>query len=629
MRHTYQICLFLFWSVTLLGQVTYTANNLVLDYKGHFGYGTNVGYYPNWTARQLGDIAIGNSAEGVVGLGVTTMRPALFEFFQEQWGYDFRIPAFEHYKKLGAVDNVVFVGYPSEEHRDTTYYCPDHRSELFLNMYEPIWDDGTDGTPYNEQNYYAAYLYKTVTLYKDYVKFWEIWNEPDYSFSANSIYDENQPESWWNVPPSPCEFDIHAPIFHYIRLLRISYEIIKTVDPTAYVAIGGIGYPSFLDAVLRYTDNPDEGKISPDFPNQGGAYFDVLSFHSYPHIDSSLRTWSNKIFGFVNQRHTDAAVEGVLRLRNRMEEVLFKHYYNGTIYPKKEWIITECNVPRVPINQGFGSDEVQRNFIIKTLVECQKHNIHQFHIYTLGDQKEENEIEYLFQEYDIMGLMGNMMEAKPYQVKPNAVGIAYKTTSDLLYGKRFDHKTWEALELPEGIKGGVFTDDKDEKTYVLWARTQADGSEEAIQVINLRELIGIKQLVRYDWNFSATQQAKVIDARYVALEGAPIFLTDAAKDSTKPIAIETNAMGLNVYPNPVYGKVTILFSLIEDEIVNLSLINTIGQTVKVLLEQEPMSANAYQWKTTIDNVPQGIYYLRLSTPKTVSTIPLVVLSEGY
>ncbi|NJK83875.1 MAG: hypothetical protein HC912_08750, partial [Saprospiraceae bacterium] len=266
MRHFYPMLFFLLSFNAMFGQVNYSANDIVPMYQGHFGYGTNVGYYPKWTARQLGDIAIGNQVEGVAGVGVTTLRPALFEFFQEQWGYDFRVPAFEHYKKLGARDNVVFVGYPSEAHRDTNAYCPDYRSELFLNMYAPIWDDGSDGTPYNEQNYYAAYLYKTVSLYKDYVKFWEIWNEPDYSFSANSIYDETQAESWWNVPPNPCEFDIHAPIFHYIRLLRISYEIIKTVDPNDYVAIGGIGYPSFLDAVLRYTDNPNEGLLTDDFP---------------------------------------------------------------------------------------------------------------------------------------------------------------------------------------------------------------------------------------------------------------------------------------------------------------------------------------------------------------------------
>lgn len=73
-----------------------------------------------------------------------------------------------------------------------------------------------------------------------------------------------------------------------IGLLRISYEVIKTVDENAYVCIGGIGNPAFLDAVLRNTDNPIDGTENNDYPLLGGAYFDVLSFHSYPHIDGSM-----------------------------------------------------------------------------------------------------------------------------------------------------------------------------------------------------------------------------------------------------------------------------------------------------------------------------------------------------
>ncbi|MEL6945588.1 MAG: hypothetical protein AAFO82_23275, partial [Bacteroidota bacterium] len=383
------------------------------------GYGTNVGYYPQWTQEQLADITIGNKAEGVDGVGITTMRPALFEHFMEQWGYDLRVKTFEHYKKLGAKDNVVFVGYPSDKHRDPKEYCQGVRSELFRNLYTPIWDNGANGTPYNDNNYYAAYLYKTVTLYKDYVKFWEIWNEPDYSFTANSIERPGEDGNWWENNPDPCDYDIHAPIFHYIRMLRISYNIIKTVDPEAYVAIGGIGYPSFLDAVLRNTDNPNNGQVSDKYPLMGGAYFDVLSYHTYPHIDNSLRKWNNDIKGFEYSRHTDAAVRGVLNLRNRFEEVLFSHGYDGAEYPEKEWIITESNVPRKPVNRGFGSDEVQRNFIIKALVESQKHNIHQFHIFTLGDKIDYATAKDVYDEYHIMGLFKNMYAAKPYKQKNN------------------------------------------------------------------------------------------------------------------------------------------------------------------------------------------------------------------
>lgn len=78
-----------------------------------------------------------------------------------------------------------------------------------------------------------------------------------------------------------------APPF-YIRTLRISYEVIKSVDPDALVAVGGLGWPSFLDVICRYTDEPFEGGEEPDrYPLKGGAYFDCMSFDSYPHLDNS------------------------------------------------------------------------------------------------------------------------------------------------------------------------------------------------------------------------------------------------------------------------------------------------------------------------------------------------------
>ncbi len=625
MRHLNLILWINLCATITLAQINYTANDTVPAYNNPFGYGTNVGYYPNWTALQLGDVAMGNEAEGVEGLGITSMRPALFEHFQEYWGYDFRVPTFEHYQRLGAFDNVVFVGYPSEAHRDTAFYCPDKRSELFANMYTPIWDDGTDGTPYNDENYYAAYLYKTVSLYKDYVRFWEIWNEPDFSFTPNSTAQAEYPDSWWQVPPDPCDFDIHVPVFHYIRLLRISYEIIKTVDPTAYVAIGGIGYPSFLDAVLRYTDHPENGIITDSFPLTGGAYFDVLSFHTYPHIDNSLRQWSNKIWGFINQRHTDAAVEGTIQLKSRMETVLFKYGYNGVVYPEKEWIITECNVPRIPINRGFGSNEVQRNFIIKALVESQKNNIQQFHIFTLGDKIEEQAAEKVYDEYNVMGLMTNMIDTKPFEALPNDVGIAYKTTSDLLFGKRYNDDASRALKLPEGIKGGIFSDTTGNNVYVLWARTQSDNSEEALQIINLFEMTGIKQLEKKEWNYSTTQQSKLVDARYLALTGAPAFFTDANKGGQPTINTAPSKAKLQAYPNPASGNFNIVFKLEKDGKIDLMLIDPLGRIVKVFMDSKFFEANEYVWKTSTEDVPQGLYYLKYCKNNDTTTIPILVV----
>lgn len=39
-------------------------------------------------------------------------------------------------------------------------------------------------------------------------------------------------------------------------MLRIASVVAKHVDPDAQIATGGIGYANFLDAILRYSDNP-------------------------------------------------------------------------------------------------------------------------------------------------------------------------------------------------------------------------------------------------------------------------------------------------------------------------------------------------------------------------------------
>lgn len=617
-------CLFASCFITFgaLAQVSYTANDRVTPYQGYFGYGTNVGWFPNWSQEELADICFGNPELDVDGVGITTMRPALFEHFMEDWGYDLRVKTFEHYKKLGAKDNVVFVGYPSEKHRDPTWYCDDHQSELFRNMYLPIWDGGANGTPYNDDNYYAAYLYKTVTLYKEYVKFWEIWNEPDYSFTPNSIEQPGEDGNWWEYDPQPCDYDIHAPVQHYIRMLRISYDIIKTVDPESYVAIGGIGYPSFLDAVMRNTDNPDSGEVTGEFPLKGGAYFDVLSYHTYPHIDNSLRKWNNAIGGFVYFRHTDAAVQGVLNLRNRFEEVLFKYGYNGTQFPEKEWIITESNVPRKPLNRGFGTDEVQRNFIIKALIESQKHNIHQFHIFTLGDKMEYETAKNVYDEYHIMGLFKNMFKAKAYNQQPNDVGVAYKTTSELLYGKRFDHAAFERMKLPEGINGGAFKGEDNKMVYVFWAETRTDKSESSLRVVNFKDLLGISKFIKKDWNFAITNDSTAVDARYVSLTGAPSFFTDVndsdgdnggpgvdPRDPSSPYTIE-------VYPNPFALEMNIAFKLALADKVRMEIVDHIGRPVKVLLDDENLEAGNYTWKLNGSLFRPGIYFLKYRTERT-------------
>ncbi len=526
MRSIYlTVLLCVFVCVTLSAQPSYTANDVVTPYTGNSYYGTNMGYHAPWTDMQLADIAAGGANPNSFGMGCKSLRPALYEHFLEQYGYNIKVQEFRHYESLGLTDNTVFVGFPSNEHKDPTQYCPGTSSEVFKNLYTDIWDNGENGTPINDENYYALYLYKMVHLYKDYVKFWEIWNEPDLDHSGNAFRERGEPGNWWDTNPAPCDFKLKAPAYFYVRLLRISYEVIKTIDPDAYVAVGGIGYPSFLDVILRNSDNPNDGSINGDYPLKGGAYFDVLSYHSYPHIDGSLREWNNDIGGFDYFRHSDAAAFGVIKLKRRFEDVLEDYGYDGDTYPEKEFIITESNIPRVQMGEHIGSDEAQRNFIIKTLVRCQKNDIRQFHIYNLG---EGSSADVNLSEFNFMGLYKKLEGVQPYQQEATDGGIAFKTTSTILHGATYDPVQTAALNMPGKVNGAAFKDQNGEYIYVLWAKTKIDQSESVTANYTFPDELGINNLERREWDFSITGDVYTHDSPSLQLTGAPFFLV--AKD---------------------------------------------------------------------------------------------------
>ena len=150
---------------TSIAQVNYNANDIVPEYNDYFRPGVNPGVYQSWTDEQLANIAAGNPYLAIPGINAKSIRPSLPEFFLDTYGYDVRLGAFSFYQELGMEQNACFIGYPNLSHRDTTIYCAGASiSHLFSNMYEPVWDGGANGTPYNDDNYLAAYTYEMVTI---------------------------------------------------------------------------------------------------------------------------------------------------------------------------------------------------------------------------------------------------------------------------------------------------------------------------------------------------------------------------------------------------------------------------------------------------------------------------------
>jgi len=507
----------------LFSQVNYTANNQVTPYNGKFRMGINLGYYPGWDNKSLANIAAGNPLVGQKGIGARSNRTGLAEIILDYYGYGLVQPDMAHWQSLEMGEYTAILGGPSPTHQDYSQHCPGQFSSMFANLYTPTWDGGLNGTPYNDNNYWAAYVYKAVTQYKDQVRFWEIWNEPGFDLTGNLGWrDDKYPNNWWKEGPNPCDYILRAPIYHYIRTLRIAYDVIKTVDPDGYVCLGSVGYQSLLNAIVSNTDNPNMGDVAPGFELTGGAYFDCVSFHSYPHFDGSTTNYGLNIF----RRHSDAAADGLNYYRGYYQEILDKYGYDGVKYPKKEWIVTEINSPRKAYSGPFfGGKEAQVNHIMKAFMVGKADKFNQLHTFQLADQRTEAESNYEFHQ---MGLYQKFDGNAPYNVTANDEGRALKTMTDLIYNTEYDVAQTTLMNLPSGIRGYAWKRPDGSHIYALWARTTVDLSESASGKYSFPAGFNLQNVVKYTWDYGYTGATQSISSQNIDLDARPVFFTATA-----------------------------------------------------------------------------------------------------
>ncbi len=108
-------------------------------------------------------------------------------------------------------------------------------------------------------NLWAAYVRKVTSYYGPRgVNHWIIWNEPD-------------------IAPNVYGHEFGGSIEDYYQLLKTAYQVIKQVDPSATVHLGGLTYwhdPSFLRRFLRVVVADPEAAAN-------NFFFDVISLHIY------------------------------------------------------------------------------------------------------------------------------------------------------------------------------------------------------------------------------------------------------------------------------------------------------------------------------------------------------------
>lgn len=492
----------------------HTAQAAVRPYPAAFGYGCNLGYYgPTWPDEQL--------ASAVRAAGGNTIRVTLPEQFLEKWGWNARQSTFAYYADSLQFSNLTcFVGDPSPAHRDPVTYpgCAEP-SHLFANLYEPIWN--ADSTV-NPKNYYAQYIYQLTQRYGRHVRVWEVVNEPDYITGTLN-------KKWLGRAPAPAELpNVLAPIGRYIRTLRITWEVVKKYQPTAYVAPGGLGYPEFLDALLRYSDNPRDGVPNAEYPATGGAYFDVLDYHVYPSYDLRRRNW-RRAGQFAYTRNSDFAAAQVIAHQDAMDAVLRKYGYDGTTYPRKHFLISETNIGRRPADWRAGSDEMQRNFGLKALVLAQQAGVAQLHFYRVGEgavAPPPGEPVSSDTEFQLMGLYESLTRDQPGQQKLTQLGRAMRASGQLLAGRPYDAAGTAALHLPPGVAGAAFGSGP-RAVLVLWAKTLADQSETATATYSLPAAWQVPTLTRYAWDYAPGAAGRPCPGASLALTGTPAFFVRA------------------------------------------------------------------------------------------------------
>jgi hypothetical protein len=452
-----------------------------------FRYGVNNGHRNgSW----------GDDKEATLGsrAGVRSLRVKLPAMHFKTWGYDIEVGDIQTYAKLGMHDHIGFlIGSETVGQTVAPAGSADWRNEYYIpkNLYEPIFlDDGS----VNPNNYWGAYVYRTVSTYKPWVHVWHVWNEPDWTPDWRVV------DKWKTDPPAAANLPrFNGSIFDYIRMLRVTWQAAKKADPDALVATGGLGYAPFLDAILRYTDNPQGGEVTAAFPAKGGAYIDVIDFHYYP---------------IFSPKSSDASVDDFIKSKNDLAAVLAAR---GKAV--RGWNVSENGAPLAETTgyPNVGSPEYARNYLIKMMTTAQANGIGGVDWFILSNGEEASD-----DVFAHMGLYNDIASLTSVdQATKTDICKAYTTLTQILEGAAYDDAATKALGPPAGVRGVAFAKDG-RRRLVLWAATPAN-AETASANVDVATTAGFDV---YAWDGAKSSAAANGGKVSMALSGSPVFLVE-------------------------------------------------------------------------------------------------------
>jgi hypothetical protein len=142
---------------------------------------------------------------------------------------------------------------------------------------------------------FGDFMHDLVARYHQspfHVKYWEIWNEPDID---RGITPPGSPWGCWGDQADP-----YYGGGYYAEMLKVVYPRIKAADPEAQVLVGGLLLDCDPQTPPKTSPGSDDYKdCSPSLflegilRNNGGDYFDAVSFHSYDYYYEEFGRYGN------------------------------------------------------------------------------------------------------------------------------------------------------------------------------------------------------------------------------------------------------------------------------------------------------------------------------------------------
>ena len=130
------------------------------------------------------------------------------------------------------------------------------------------------------------------------------------------------------------------------------------------------------------------------------------------------------------------------------------------------------------------------------------------------------------------------------------------------------------------------------------------------------ENLGSNAVIRF--SLAADPMNEVADGRSEIVDDVQLF-ADVLSNSFLGMEENANAIGINIFPNPVREQATLVYHLPENGNVKLELSNALGQSIQVLCN-EMQTSGTHSIQLNANHLNAGVYFVNITLETATETL---------